>query len=98
MPVEAQIRETKEHSLYVECRLLGRGTITDPFRPAVFDDGSRAYAHLDADADIDYKKKKVRLYVNKLRTPPAAITAIRSKYTILKETGTGETWQPHIGV
>lgn len=86
-PVLKQIKETKDHSVYVACKLVGKGTIDEGFRAEVSNDGLRIYGHMDADSDIDYKHKKARIYVNKLRTPTVDVEKVRKKYTIIDETG-----------
>jgi len=84
--VTAKIQDTKNNSVYVECKLLGDGSEKNPYIPEIFKEGG--YYHLDC-SDIDYLNKKVKVYVNKKLTKPQILTKIRNdiKYVTINETG-----------
>jgi len=86
MTTVEQVQETKDNSLYLECNLVQNAEIGNALDWEIAKDGLRFYAHLDAMTDIDYKKKKVKLYINKLKTSKAIIDKIRTKYQVIAET------------
>ncbi|MDI6860334.1 MAG: hypothetical protein QMC85_07550 [Methanocellales archaeon] len=89
MSVKEQIKETKDNCLYIEVDLIGDGTDNNPYRA---DLPYNAYTHLDADTDIDYVNKKVKIYINKIKTPGEELAKIRknAKIKILHEKTKGK--------
>ncbi|MDI6903816.1 MAG: hypothetical protein QMC77_08805 [Methanocellales archaeon] len=93
-PEERQIKETKENCLYIEVDLIGDGTGDNPYRADLPYD---VYTHLDSltadgHSDIDYVNKKVRIYINKIKTAKVELDKIKAdtKIKILHEKTKGK--------